>query len=136
MKVQRSAERRPQPVDPSHFTGRVWLAPMLDPDAPDHMTVAEVTFEPGARTHWHRHPGGQTLLPLSGRGRIRSDGGALESMQVGDALYIPPGERHWHGADPDAFLVQLSITIGDGTAWEDEPVSDADYLGSETTPAR
>jgi quercetin dioxygenase-like cupin family protein len=135
MKVQRSAERRPQPVDPAHFTGRVWLASMLDPEAADHMMVAEVTFEPGARTHWHSHPGGQTLLPLSGRGRIRSDGGPLERMQVGDALYIPPGERHWHGADPDSFLVQLSVTMGDGTAWDDTPVSAADYLG-EPQPDR
>jgi quercetin dioxygenase-like cupin family protein len=134
MKVQRSAERTPQPVDPSHFTGRVWLASMLDPEAADHMTVAEVTFEPGARTHWHSHPGGQTLLPLSGRGRIRSEGGDLLRMAVGDALYVPPGERHWHGADPDSFLVQLSVTLGDGTAWDDRPVDDADYLGSEPQP--
>jgi quercetin dioxygenase-like cupin family protein len=131
MKVQRPADRRPQAADPSRFTGRVWLAPMLDAEAPDHMTVVEVTFEPGARTHWHSHPAGQTLLPLAGRGRIRSEGGALERMQVGDALWVPPGEHHWHGADPDAFLVQLSVTIGDGTAWDNEPVSDADYLGED-----
>jgi quercetin dioxygenase-like cupin family protein len=133
MKVQRTSERIPGPADPSHFTGRVWLAPMVDPDQPQHMTVAEVTFEPGARTHWHSHPGGQTLLPVSGRGRIRSEGGALERMTVGDVLWIPPGERHWHGADPDSFLVQLSITIGDGTAWDDRPVADHDYLDQ---PAR
>ena len=137
MKVQRSAERRPQPVDPSHFTGRVWLASIVDPAAPDHMNVAEVTFEPGARTHWHSHPGGQTLLPLSGRGRVRSENGPLASMQVGDAVWIAPGERHWHGADPDSFFVQLSVTIGPGgTAWDDEPVSDDDYLDAETSPAR
>jgi quercetin dioxygenase-like cupin family protein len=136
MKVQRSAERRPQPADPTHFTGRVWLAPMLDPEAADQMTVVEVIFEPGARTHWHSHPGGQTLLPLSGRGRIRSEGGALESMQVGDALYIPPGELHWHGADPDSFLVQLSVTMAAGTAWHETAVSDDEYLGGEPQPDR
>jgi len=132
MKVQRAAERTPKPVDPAHFIGRVWLAAMFDPDSPEDMNVAEVTFEPGARTDWHSHPGGQTLLPLSGRGRIRSDGGALVRMQVGDSVWIPPGERHWHGADPDSIFVQLSITIGPGgTAWDDEPVSDADYQDTE-----
>jgi quercetin dioxygenase-like cupin family protein len=136
MKVQHAADRRPQEGDPSHFTGRVWLAPMVDPDAPDHMTVTEVTFEPGARTNWHSHAGGQTLLPLSGRGRIRSRDGTLERMQVGDVLWIPPGEHHWHGADPDAFLVQLSVTIGDGTTWDDEAVADTEYLGDDPPPAR
>ena len=110
---------------------------MLEPGRPGDMNVSEVTFEPGARTHWHTHPGGQTLMPLSGRGRVRSDGGPLTPMQVGDALWIPPGERHWHGADPDSFLVQLSVTIGaDGTTWDDQPVSDAEYLGSPSSPAR
>jgi quercetin dioxygenase-like cupin family protein len=131
MKVQRSADRRPQPGGREHFTGRAWLASMLEPDGADHLNVVEVTFEPGARSHWHSHPGGQLLMPLSGRGRVRSEGGSLQPMQVGDALYIPPGERHWHGADPDSFLVQLSVTIGPGgTAWDDEAVTDEEYLGT------
>ncbi|HEY7463882.1 MAG TPA: cupin domain-containing protein [Candidatus Limnocylindria bacterium] len=131
MKIQRPNERRPEAGDPAHFTGRAWLSGMLAPEAPDHMNVVEVTFEPGARSDWHTHPGGQVLLPLSGRGRIRSEGGRLERMQVGDALWIPAGERHWHGADPDSFLVQLSVTIGaDGTAWDDERVTDEEYLGT------
>lgn len=108
------------------------MSPRVVPDSPTGMTVTTVAFSPGARTYWHTHPGGQTLLVLEGRGRVRSDGGAGLAIAAGDTVWVSPGERHWHGADPDALMVHVSVTIGDGTAWDDEAVSDVDYQGEPT----
>jgi quercetin dioxygenase-like cupin family protein len=91
-----------------------------------------VIFEPGARTHWHSHPGGQTIIVLGGRGRIQSQGGELQRISVGDAVYVQPGERHWHGADPDSFLLHLVVTVGRSTDWEEIPVGQEIYAGSGT----
>jgi quercetin dioxygenase-like cupin family protein len=133
MKISRAAEAATDPAGSEHFTGEVWMSPRLVPDTPTAMTVTTVTFSPGARTHWHTHPGGQTLLVLEGRGRVRSAGEAGRAIAAGDAVWVSPGERHWHGADPDAQMIHVSVTIGDGTAWDDEAVSDADYLGDPIT---
>ena len=128
MKVSRVAEAASESAGSDHFTGEVRMSPRVVPDAPTSMTVTTVTFAPGARTDWHTHPGGQTLLVLEGRGRVRSAGAPGRTIATGDVVWVSPGERHWHGADPDAGMVHVSVTIGDGTAWDDESVSDAEYL--------
>jgi quercetin dioxygenase-like cupin family protein len=76
---------------------------------------------------WHTHPGGQALFIVSGNGRVQRDDGETVRVGPGDTVYAPPGERHWHGATEDSFMVHLSITAGGPTAWEAEKVSDADY---------
>ncbi len=108
----------------SQFTGQA--SPYLTMPATDGVTINTVSFTPGARTFWHRHERGQILQVLAGRGRIQSDGGPVEWLRAGDTVWIPPGERHWHGADAESFMVHLAISLGE-TGWE-EPVSDDDYV--------
>jgi quercetin dioxygenase-like cupin family protein len=120
------------PGEPEHFTGTAWRVPIFEAGAPTETNLHNVIFEPGARTHWHSHPGGQTIFVLGGRGRIQSQGTMLQRIAVGDAIYVPPGERHWHGADPDSFLLHLVVTIGRSTDWEEIPVGSETYAGSPT----
>ena len=88
-----------------------------------------VTFEPGARTAWHTHPLGQTLIITSGRGRVQRDGGPIEEVQTGDVVWFPPGEKHWHGATPTTAMTHITIqeTLnGRNVDWM-EKVSDDQY---------
>jgi quercetin dioxygenase-like cupin family protein len=128
MKVSRADEAASKPAGTEHFSGEVQMSPRVVPETSTSMTVTTVAFAPGARTDWHTHPGGQTLLVIEGRGRVRSAGGAGRTIATGDVVWVSPGERHWHGADPDSGMVHVSVTIGDGTSWESESVSDAEYL--------
>jgi quercetin dioxygenase-like cupin family protein len=105
------------------FTGTVYGQPILP--STDGVMINSVLFEPGARTHWHRHERGQVLHVTSGRGRVRNRDGEGAIIDVGDTVWIPPGEEHWHGAEGDAYLVHLAISLGE-TEWLD-PVSDEDY---------
>ena len=107
----------------STFTGTVWADPLLP--ATDGITVNNVLFAPGARTHWHRHEGGQVLHVTAGNGLICTDGEVPQPLAVGDTVWIPAGERHWHGAAPDGFLVHLAISVGE-IFWA-EPVTDTQY---------
>jgi quercetin dioxygenase-like cupin family protein len=107
------------------FTGPVWLSPVLS--TPDGTTVNCVFFAPAARTHWHHHERGQLIQVMSGRGLICSDGGPLEAMQAGDVIWVPAGERHWHGGEADSFVVHVAASFGT-TVWH-EPVSDDQYRG-------
>lgn len=91
----------------------------------------EVTFQPGARTAWHTHPAGQTLIITAGSGRVQHEGGPVEEVRPGDVVWFPAGEKHWHGASPDAAMTHIAVhEVIDGSAvtWL-EPVSDEDYLG-------
>jgi quercetin dioxygenase-like cupin family protein len=118
----------------SQFTGDAF--PYLTMPATDGVTINSVDFTPGARTHWHRHERGQIILVLAGRGLIQSEGGPIEVLRQGDTVWIPGGERHWHGAAPDSFLIHTAISLG-VTDWA-EPVADEDYHGpvrSEETPS-
>lgn len=130
------AGSRPSVQGPaSDFTGTVHLDRLIAAPAPARVQAVRVTFAPGARTVWHTHPLGQTLHVLSGIGRVQSEGGAVQAIRPGDTVWIPPGEKHWHGAAPDSVMVHLAIQEADGngvaSVWL-EPVSDADYA---TAPA-
>lgn len=109
------------------FTGTVWADPVLP--TTDDITINTVFFAPGARTFWHEHERGQILHVLTGRGRICTAGQAPRVLRPGDIVWIPPGERHWHGAEPESFMSHVAISIGK-TAWVDE-VAQAEYLGGE-----
>jgi quercetin dioxygenase-like cupin family protein len=105
------------------FTGLVYADPVLA--NPGEVTVARVFFAPAARTFWHWHERGQLLHVLSGQGLICTDGGLPEELEVGDIVWAPPGERHWHGGGPDTVLLHLATSLGK-TSWLDA-VSDAEY---------
>lgn len=124
-----SASRPTQQAPAAYFTGTVWLDPIVTAPAPARLVVARVTFEPGARTAWHTHPLGQTLYVVAGVGRIQSEGGPVREIRAGDTVWIPPGEKHWHGAAPTHGMSHIAMQEAlDGTTadWL-EQVSDADY---------
>jgi quercetin dioxygenase-like cupin family protein len=126
-----TAGSRPSRRGPGdYFTGTVWQDPIWDAPEPARMRALLVRFEPGARTAWHTHPRGQTLHVTEGAGRVQSAGGPVRLIRAGDTVWIPPGERHWHGAAPDAFMTHLAIQeadeSGSAVAWA-EPVSEDDY---------
>jgi quercetin dioxygenase-like cupin family protein len=113
------------------FTGAVRIDPLLQPPAPARVVGASVTFEPGARTAWHTHPLGQTLIVLAGCGRAQRQGGPVETIHPGDVVWIPPGEKHWHGAAPTTGMTHIAIQENlDGKVvdWM-EPVTDEQYRG-------
>ena len=107
------------------FTGVVFHDAILEAPAPARIRANRVTFAPGARTAWHTHPLGQTLHVLSGVGRFQTWGEPVREIRSGDTVWIPPGEKHWHGAAADHFMTHLSLTEGPAT-WGDH-VSDDEY---------
>jgi quercetin dioxygenase-like cupin family protein len=113
-----------------NFTGKVWFGPMIEAARPEELNVLGVMFEPGARTDWHLHPGGQTLYIVSGAGYVVNEAGDVSQIGPGDVVSSPPGEVHWHGAGPGSFMVHLSLTTGGPTEWLSRPVSDDEYPGS------
>jgi len=117
------------------FTGSVRIDPLFQPSAPSRTSGAYVTFEPGARTAWHTHPLGQTLLVTAGAGRVQRWGGPIEEIRPGDVVLIPPGEKHWHGAAPGTGMTHIAITEeldGKVVEWM-EKVSDEQYGGATST---
>jgi quercetin dioxygenase-like cupin family protein len=114
--VRGRKDGRPSGHGTGTFTGRALLDPVLDePGA----RVNSVLFEPGARTYWHSHSGGQVLMATAGRGVVETRAGDLRILQAGDVVWAPPGEVHWHGAAPGSFLAHTAISIGE-TVWADE----------------
>lgn len=110
-----------------YFTGSVRIDAPFQTEAPARVSGATVTFEPGARTAWHTHPLGQTLIVLSGVGRCQREGGPVEAIRPGDIVWFAPGERHWHGASPETAMSHIAIAEAlDGVtvAWL-EKVADA-----------
>ena len=91
------------------FTGTVRLDPLASAKEPSKLSIASVTFEPGARTNWHTHPVGQHLLITSGAGWVQQDGGPIEDVRPGDVVWFPPGLKHWHGATPTVAMSHLAI---------------------------
>lgn len=91
------------------FTGTVRIDPLHTPPAPARGIIINVTFEPGARTLWHSHPLGQTLIVTSGCGRVQCWGGPVQEIRAGDVVWIPPGEKHWHGAAPTTAMTHIAI---------------------------
>lgn len=124
------AGSRPSASGPADwFTGKVRMDPLFNPAAPDRVQGAHVTFDPGARTAWHTHPLGQTLIVTFGRGRAQREGGPVEEIRPGDVVWFAPGERHWHGAAPDTGMSHIALQeVQDGrvVTWM-EHVTDADY---------
>jgi quercetin dioxygenase-like cupin family protein len=117
------AERAPSEQRGATVTGAAWFDPVLP--ATDGTTITTVFFSPGAHTYWHSHANGQILQVLAGRGLICSDGEKPQAISAGDTVWVPAGERHWHGAAPDSFMSHTAISLG-ATRWA-EQVSDADY---------
>ena len=114
------------------FTGTVFQDPIIDAPVPARVRAIRVTFLPGARTFWHTHPLGQTLHVLSGAGRFQTWGERIIEIRPGDTIWIPPGEKHWHGAAPETNMVHLAFQeYLDGTTvtWL-EAVSDEDYAAA------
>jgi len=112
------------------FTGNVWQDPINTPPDPARARSVNVHFEPGARTAWHTHPLGQTLHVTSGVGRVQTLGEPVRTIRAGDTVWIPPGEKHWHGAAPEIAMSHLAVHEAlDGVHinWM-EKVEDEDYL--------
>jgi quercetin dioxygenase-like cupin family protein len=112
-----------------YFTGTVRIDGRFQADAPARLGGATVTFEPGARTAWHTHPLGQTLIVIAGLGRAQREGGPIEEIRAGDIVWFEPGEKHWHGASPTVAMSHIAIAEAqDGKVvdWM-EHVTDAQY---------
>jgi quercetin dioxygenase-like cupin family protein len=112
-----------------NFTGTVWQDPIMTPQAPGRLAANRVGFEPGARTNWHTHPLGQTLYVILGVGRIQTKGGPIREIRAGDVVWIPAGEKHWHGGAPTTGMVHIAMqeALDGNTANWMEPVTDAEY---------
>lgn len=114
---------------PDLFTGSVRIESQFSRDEPARVTGATVTFEPGARTAWHTHPLGQTLIVTAGSGRVRQWGGAIQDIKPGDVVWIPPNVKHWHGATPNERMTHIAIQErldGNNVSWM-EQVTDEQY---------
>jgi quercetin dioxygenase-like cupin family protein len=111
------------------FTGTVRIDPLIQPKEPSRVAGASVTFEPGARTAWHTHPLGQTLIVIAGCGRAQRWGGPVEEIRPGDIIWFAPGEKHWHGASPTTAITHIAIQEqldGKAVDWL-EKVGDEEY---------
>ena len=112
-----------------YFTGTVWQDPIIVAAAPARLVVNRVSFEPGARTNWHSHPFGQTLYVVAGLGLVQKEGEAAREIRPGDVVWIPPGEKHWHGGSPANGMTHIAMqeALDGNTATWMEPVTDAQY---------
>jgi len=129
MEIQRSGSRPSGKGPADYFTGAVRIDPLFQAPDPARVSGASVTFEPGARTAWHTHPLGQTLIVTSGRGWVQRWGGPTEEIRPGDVIWFPPGEKHWHGATPTTAVTHIAIQEaldGKRVDWM-EHVSDEQY---------
>ncbi|GAA4551392.1 cupin domain-containing protein [Pseudonocardia xishanensis] len=122
----RAAGSAPSQSRTDTFTGTVWADPVLP--TTNGNTMNSVTFCPGARTYWHHHTGGQILVVTAGRGWVQSLGEPPQVIRAGDTVWVPPGERHWHGGTADTIMTHLAVSIGP-TVWLDE-VAEDDYLAA------
>ena len=126
----RRAGSQPSGKGPAEwFTGTVRTDPLFEAHAPARAIGVSVTFEPGARTAWHSHPLGQTLIVTAGRGLVQRSGGKVEEIRPGDVVWFSPGEKHWHGATPTTAMTHIAIQErldGKTVDWM-EKVSDEQY---------
>ncbi|QPS23420.1 cupin domain-containing protein [Serratia plymuthica] len=129
MKIQRSGSLPSRPGPEDYFTGQVRIDAPFAGTEPARVGGATVTFEPGARTAWHTHPLGQTLIVTQGRGWIQIWGDPIQEMNQGDIVWIPEGVKHWHGATPETAMTHIAIAEslnGSPVDWM-EKVSDEQY---------
>jgi predicted dinucleotide-binding enzyme/quercetin dioxygenase-like cupin family protein len=129
---QRSDSQPASKGPAEYFTGTVRVASLFQAPNPARVVIARVTFEPGARTAWHTHPLGQTLIVTAGRGWVQRWGGPVEEIRPGDVVWIPPAEKHWHGASPTTAMTHIAIQeqLDGKTADWMEKVSDEQYQGA------
>src|SRR3954467_15158764 len=119
MEMKRSGSQPSAKGPAEWFTGTVRIDLLFDAPVPARAAGASVTFEPGARTAWHPHPLGQTLIVTSGVGRAQRWGGPIEEIRPGDVVWFPPGEKHWHGASPTAAMTHTALQeVQDGKVVE------------------
>ena len=131
MEIKRNGSQPSNQGPADWFTGNVRIDSPFNRTEPARVAGAVVTFEPGARTAWHTHPLGQTLIVTAGCGRAQRWGGPIEEIQPGDIVWFPPGEKHWPGAAPTTALTHIAIQEqldGKAVDWM-EKVSDEQYLG-------
>ena len=114
----------------NNFTGTAWLQMLVNNDSIYNTTIGNVTFEPGARTNWHKHPGGQILLVTDGKGYYQERGKQAQLIKKGDVVRIPPNTEHWHGAAPDSSLTHVAISpnTDKGSVIWLQPVTDEEYV--------
>jgi 4-carboxymuconolactone decarboxylase len=128
--ITRNSSPPPQMREAENFTGSVGVEPLLEATAPSRLAGGRVTFAPGARTAWHSHPLGQTLIVTAGAGYVQQEGGEKQAIKVGDVVWTPPGVKHWHGATATDRLTHIALTEqqpdGKRVEWM-EKVSDAQY---------
>lgn len=133
MDIFKNTSRPSGTGEPEYFTGKVRQEPIIKAPEPARIFAVSVTFEPGAHTNWHTHPYGQTLYVLSGVGLVCKWGDAIMEILPGDTVWIPPGEKHWHGASPDKAMTHIAMQEqkdGVPTEWL-EAVTDAQYGGAK-----
>ena len=129
MKIERNGSRPTTRGSQDYFSGSVRVEPVFQIGDPMRLNAGSVTFEPGARTAWHTHPLGQTLIITAGLGWVQSEGGLIEEVRPGDVVWFPPGEKHWHGATPTTAMTHIAVQEslnGKNVDWM-EKVSDAQY---------
>jgi quercetin dioxygenase-like cupin family protein len=138
MKITSTASTPSRRGNADWFTGTVWQDPIIEAPDPARIRAVWVRFEPGARTAWHTHPLGQTLHIVSGLGRVQVWGEAVREVRAGDTVWIPPGEKHWHGAAPGHLMTHLAFhehLDGRHVDWL-EKVSDEQYAVAPAATAR
>lgn len=131
MEIKRSGSQPSGKGPAEYFTGSVRIDPLFSPPEPARIATAHVTFEPGARTAWHTHPLGQTLIVTSGCGWAQREGGPVEEIRAGDVVWFAPGEKHWHGATAMTAMSHIALQEklnGSPVDWM-EPVTEAQYRG-------
>ena len=134
MDITPASKNASRKVNPDWFTGTVWQDPIVEAPAPARVRAARVAFEPGARTAWHTHPLGQTLHVVHGIGHVQAKGGPVRVIRAGDTVFIPPDEKHWHGASPTHGMVHIAMHEFDGekhVTWM-EHVTDEEYAVAPT----
>ena len=129
MDIKRNGSRPSTKAPEAYFSGSVRVEPVFQVGDPVRLNGGSVTFEPGARTAWHTHPLGQTLIVTAGLGWVQTEGGPIEEIRPGDVVFFPPGEKHWHGATPTTAMTHIAVQEslnGKNVEWM-EKVSDAQY---------
>ncbi|MEZ4630472.1 MAG: cupin domain-containing protein [Deinococcales bacterium] len=129
MNIKRNGTQSSSQGPAAWFTGSVRVDPLFSAPEPARVRGASVTFEPGARTAWHTHPLGQTLIVTAGLGRVQREGGPVEEIRPGDVVWFEPNEKHWHGASPNTAMSHIAIheaLDGEVVMWL-EQVSDKQY---------